>query len=428
MILVALGTALMAAMGGYLLLVVVLARREPPERTDSDRRLRFIFLVPALNEERVIANTIDSLLAIPGDRHRVLVIDDASDDRTAEIVRGYPPDRVWLLRRRLPDARRGKGEALNDAYRLLRRHVRQAGGDPDSVVVGIVDGDGRLRPDVLDVVGPLFADPRLGAAQIQVRIYNRAAGWLARFQDYEFLTFSTLTQRARQHLGSVGLGGNGQFTRLAALQSLGGDPWSDCLTEDLDLGLRLAMGGWGNGFTDATAVEQQGLTRVSPIIRQRTRWMQGHFQCWTHIPSLVRSQLATTTVLDLLWYLAAPGLTLIVSLVFGLPAIVLVVTFIPAVIGHAVLADWVRWLVPVYLLSFGPSLVFCFVYWRRARDISLPRAFAMAHLLSAYNYVWYLATWKAAGRALLRRRGWAKTARVIDADTPVTSVGVTPEG
>jgi cellulose synthase/poly-beta-1,6-N-acetylglucosamine synthase-like glycosyltransferase len=414
MVLVALGTALMVIMGSYLVLVVILSRRSPHLPTSGGEDLRFVFLVPALNEERVIANTVDSLLAIPGDRHRVLVIDDHSDDRTAEIVRRYPSDRVWLLQRRLPDARLGKGEALNDAYSMVCRRVMEAELDPELVVLSIVDGDGRLRPDVIDVVGPLFARPTLGAAQIQVRIYNRATGWLARFQDYEFLTFSTLTQRARQHLGSVGLGGNGQFTRLAALQSLGEAPWSDCLTEDLDLGLRLAMAGWENGFTDATAVEQQGLTRLRPIVRQRTRWMQGHFQCWRHVPDLVRSPLATTTVLDLLWYLAAPGVTLVVSIIFGLPAIVLALTLVPAIVGHLVVADWLRWVVPVYLLSFGPSLIFSLAYWRRAGDISLLRAFVMAHLLSVYNYVWYLATWKAVGRAALGRRGWAKTSRVVD--------------
>ncbi len=86
----------------------------------------------------------------------------------------------------------------------------------------------------------------------------------------------------------------------------------------------------------------------------------------------------------------------------------------PAIVGHLVVEDWLRWVVPVYVLSFGPSLLFSLAYWRRADDISLVRAFAMAHLLSVYNYVWYLATWKAVGRAALGRRAWAKTARVED--------------
>ena len=50
----------------------------------------------------------------------------------------------------------------------------------------------------------------------------------------EFVVFTEIFQRARQRVGSVGLGGNGQFARLTALMSLGDAPWTKCLTEDLD--------------------------------------------------------------------------------------------------------------------------------------------------------------------------------------------------
>ena len=62
------------------------------------------------------------------------------------------------------------------------------------------------------------------------------------------MTFTEIFQRGRQRVGSVGLGGNGQFTRLTALQSLATAPWTDCLTEDLDLGIRLLCRGWVNDF------------------------------------------------------------------------------------------------------------------------------------------------------------------------------------
>lgn len=413
MILTALGTAIILLMGAYLALTLVLAVWRVRASGHPVQPLRVVFVVPALNEARVIRNTLDSLLAVRGRAVSILVIDDGSDDATAEIVSAYPPDRVWLLRRELPDARRGKGQALNHAYRMVRDQVIEAGLDPASVVLCIVDGDGRLSSDVLDVIEPCFADPQVGAVQIRVRIYNRAVGWLPRFQDYEFLTFSSLVQRAREHIGSVGLGGNGQFTRLSALMDLGDDPWTDCLTEDLDLGLRLAMAGWRNRFTAETEVAQQGLVSVSRIVRQRTRWMQGHMQCWRRIPALIRSDLPTFTVLDLLWYLAAPITTLLVSLVFGIPAVLLLVSTVIALTNQASIGS-VAWLLPLYVLSFGPSLVFFAVYWHQAKDISAPKAFLLAHVLTLYNYVWYLATWKALGRLVTGRNGWSKTTRLAD--------------
>jgi 1,2-diacylglycerol 3-beta-glucosyltransferase len=418
-VITAVATAAVLLMGAYLVLTVVLALRPRPPVGPAPADLWWVVVVPALDEERVLRTTLDSITAIEAPRVRALVVDDGSSDATAEIAASYPRQRVWLLRRQPPEARQGKGAALNEAYRLVRQRVEEAGIDPAHVIVGIVDGDGRVDPDVVERVGPCFADPTVGAVQLQVRIYNRAMGWLARFQDYEFLTFSTLTQRAREHLGSVGLGGNGQFSRLAALDAVaepGTGPWSDCLTEDLDLGVRLAMAGWSNRFTSATEVRQQGLVSVSSVVRQRTRWMQGHFQCWRHIPALLRSSLPGVTVLDLLWYLAAPAVSLVVSVVFGLATVVLAASVGLALLTRGGLAlTW--WLVPLYLLSFGPALVLSLAYRRQAGDIGLARALAMAHLLCLYNVVWYAATWRALGRVVLGRHGWVKTARVAEAAT-----------
>ena len=130
-------------------------------------------------------------------------------------------DQVWLLSRKAPDARQGKGEALNAAIRFLTSSGRLAGRDPDQVIVVVVDADGRLDPHAVTAVSPYFADPMVGAVQIGVRINNRGSSRLARMQDMEFVIYTEVFQRGRRHLGSVGLGGNGQFMRLSALLSLG---------------------------------------------------------------------------------------------------------------------------------------------------------------------------------------------------------------
>ena len=67
---------------------------------------------------------------------------------------------------------------------------------------------------------PYFQQPRVGAVQVGVRMYNAQESLLARMQDIEFVVFTEIYQRARRHLGTVELGGNGQFVRLAALRSL----------------------------------------------------------------------------------------------------------------------------------------------------------------------------------------------------------------
>lgn len=400
---------------GYLVLTLALSRTKKPLPTSGDEPKYFVFVVPALDEERVIASTIDSLLKACGDRDSVVVIDDGSADRTADIVSSLQSPSVFLHERTLPNARQGKGAALNDVYRRIRAAARDEGVDPREVVLCIVDADGRLEPAVLSDVAAYFRDPRVGAVQLLVRIRNRDR-WLCRFQDYEFLVFSSLTQTAREKIGSVGLGGNGQFTRLAALMQLGDDPWTDCLTEDLDLGVRLAIAGWENRFCGETFVDQQGLSSIRLLLRQRTRWAHGHLQCWRLIPRVIVSQLPTSTVLDLCYYLLAPALVLGSSLVFT-------ATF--GWFAYVISRDPSLWLsaygsvymLIMYGLSFGPSLYLSLVYWRRSGDISIPRAVALGHLLAVYNYVWYLAEWKALARIVTRRHGWRKTSRSMELES-----------
>lgn len=403
----------------YLAMTLLLSRTKKPIPSTGSEPELFVFLVPARDEELVIESTIDSLLAASGERGRIMIIDDGSTDRTAEIVRARLSGKVWMHQRVLPNARIGKGAALNDVYRQIRAKVLADGIDPDDVVLCIVDADGRLEPDALDKVARYFRSPRVGACQLLVRIRNRHR-WMCRFQDYEFLLFSALTQTAREKIGSVGLGGNGQFTRLSALMQLGDTPWTDCLTEDLDLGVRLAINGWENRFCGETFVDQQGLTNLRLLLRQRTRWAHGHFQCWKLIPDIVRSQMPTTTVLDLCYYLLAPAMILVYSVVYG-AALVLMATL--GVLNASM------WLTPfgmvflgvMYVMSIGPAMVLAFIYWRRAGDLSLRKAFVMGHLLSIYNFIWYVAEWRALFRIVLRKNGWAKTARTAEptADEPV---------
>src|SRR4051812_14521371 len=145
-------------------------RRARPLPTPDD--LFFVFLVPCLNEALVIGRTIERLLTLPEPNFAVLVIDDGSDDETARIAGGFDPDRVWVLRRSLPYARQGKGEALNDAYRLLRDSELLGGRRPTDVIVAVFDADGRIASNALFEVARFFDDPKAGAVQIGVRMHN----------------------------------------------------------------------------------------------------------------------------------------------------------------------------------------------------------------------------------------------------------------
>jgi cellulose synthase/poly-beta-1,6-N-acetylglucosamine synthase-like glycosyltransferase len=109
-------------------------------------------VIPAYNEARSIGRTLDSVLSLPypADRRQILVVSDASDDGTDEVVTGYAGRGVELLR--MP-VRGGKTAAELAA-------ARQARGD---VIVNI-DATIRIEPDALMRLVRVFQDPGIGVA------------------------------------------------------------------------------------------------------------------------------------------------------------------------------------------------------------------------------------------------------------------------
>jgi cellulose synthase/poly-beta-1,6-N-acetylglucosamine synthase-like glycosyltransferase len=398
-------------------------RRLPPPV--GDLRPLYVTVVPARNEELVIERTIRSLLSLEWPDHLVMVMNDNSDDATSQIAHAMSTtgDRLLVIDRDETVAGRGKGDVLNHAFALVnemyqRGDARLHGRPASEIVLVVVDADGRLAPRTLQIVAPYFADDSVGQCQIGVKIENARSSLLARFQDMEFVGFCALVQSARDRIGSSGLGGNGQFTRLSALLSLNRAPWTlDSLTEDLDLGLALVTAGWITRFTADAHVYQQGLTAWRPLMRQRTRWIQGHYQCWRRIPALIGARKTKlTSRLDLITYLMLVVVVVVVG--FNLVAMLLAATgqatitnnflgFVPDGLGHQLL---------VGLFLFGPITAMVSVYQRNCdhplRWWEVP---AVSFLFTIYSYAWVGVTVRAWLRMVFRRKNWIKTPRVVTA-------------
>lgn len=127
-------------------------RRQTPPLGDPTEWPLISIVVCAYNEERVIARLIDSLLALdyPVDRRQILILSDASTDRTDEIVLSYADRGVTLLR--LP-VRSGKTEAEAAAV----QHIR------GEIVVN-TDATIRILPQALKPLVRAFQDPTVGVA------------------------------------------------------------------------------------------------------------------------------------------------------------------------------------------------------------------------------------------------------------------------
>lgn len=382
------------------------SRRHAP---DQDQALAdeftWVFMVPALNEEVTIADSVERLLAVEVRDKRILVIDDGSEDSTPQILAGLSHPALVPLRREKPNAQTGKAAALNWAYRQLGDLLR--GVERERVIVVIVDADGRLHTDAPSWIAGHFADPEVGGVQSQVRIYNRhrLLTWL---QDVEFGVYGALFQSGRNGWGTAGMGGNGQFNRLAALDDVADEtgPWRDKLTEDQDLGLRLIGAGW-LGHQDLRAmVDQQGLSRLRPLLRQRTRWSQGNLQAMSLIGTELRSPRSLIARIETALYILMPVWQSIIG-VSMLVAVYLLIT------GQANIyeSNAIHQIAFFYILGFGGVIMGCIAAGASRGWKGYITGFFIAQVYAFYTWLIWPVLLGPLFRHLTDQRTWSKTER-----------------
>ncbi|WP_062431210.1 glycosyltransferase family 2 protein [Herbidospora daliensis] len=433
----------------YVLTIVRPYLRQRPDPAGNPAAFEWHLFIPCRDEAAVIGPTLHYL------RERfshvnVWVVDDASDDDTARIVAGTARDdaRIHLVTRVRPEARTGKGDALNAAYRALDDFL-PPDADRTRHVVCVLDADGRPAPNMLSVCAgeKLFADPAIGAVQIDVWMINRddrdpcpergrfrnAFGrLLVRMQDLEFRGPISAIQLGRRRSGTVAMGGNGQLTRLSALDKIAGAekrPWGGSLLEDFELGVQLLLAGERNEYTPDTWVEQEGLWSFRRLITQRTRWGQGTMQCAKYLPEIWRSaRFSSLGALEVLYYLSQPWMQLLGTLIYPIPMIYL---------GGRLIADpagmtwWLvegGWILFAIYATFGllPFLIWGPLYWWRCEPrVGLGRSLLYGFAYAFYIYNFYLTSWRAFGRIIRGRSGWAKTRR--NAETHVAGTPVARE-
>lgn len=149
------GFAVYTYLGYPALLKLVSVLRRPRARPSPGARRewpRISIMVPVYNEARVIAATLERVLAsdYPADRRQILVVSDASTDQTHAIVSGFANRSVELLR--LPE-RRGKTAAENAARQYLTGEI-----------IVTTDASVRVHPDALKHLAAAFDDPSVGVA------------------------------------------------------------------------------------------------------------------------------------------------------------------------------------------------------------------------------------------------------------------------
>lgn len=224
-------------------------------------------VVPAYNEEAGIEAAVRSLARSDHPELEILVVDDGSTDRTAEIVRHLALPGVRLIRR--PNG--GKPAALNTGI---------AAATHDLIVT--VDGDTIFEPHTLGELVQAFADPTVGAVSGNTKVGNRR-GLLGRWQHIEYVMGFNLDRRTFEELNCMPTvpGAIGAFRR-AALTEVGGIS-GDTLAEDTDVTMAINRAGWRVAYEDRALAWTEAPATLSGLWRQRYRWSYGTMQAmWKH--------------------------------------------------------------------------------------------------------------------------------------------------
>lgn len=227
-------------------------------------------MIPARNEELVIEKTIRTILSLdyPRDMLEIVIINDGSTDRTAEIVEKMAATEARIKYISLPTGEIGHGKAfaLNEGLRLCSHDI-----------IAIYDADNNPEPNSLKILVPhLLHDEKTAAVIGKFRTINRKRNWLTRFINVETIAFQWILQAGRSRLANICiLPGTNYLIKKSALQKCEG--WDNmAITEDAELSVRIYQMGYKIKFVPLSATWEQEPEKLSVWIRQRTRWVRGN--------------------------------------------------------------------------------------------------------------------------------------------------------
>lgn len=353
---------------------------------------RTVIIVPAHDEEQVIARTLAGLIEVASGNFAILVVADNCSDRTAKIARGAG---VQVVERQ-DSLRQGKGFALAFA----RDHLAD---DPPHRII-VLDADCRTDRDSLDALAGACQMLAAPVQAINLLEAPPSASPMVQVSSFAFLIKNLVRQRGLQRLaGSVHLTGTGMCLPWVLFAKA--DLATASIVEDIRLGIELARKGTHPRLIEESVVLSPHAEQAQTL-GQRSRWEGGFLAlALATAPSLVRDgimRLSPRTLVAGL-DLAVPPLALLVLLTgsaFGL-------TLMLAATG---LTSWL----PAVLLGtvgLGTAVALLLAWWREGRAFLSLATMVRLPLYPLWKIPMYLSLARSG-----TPRSWNRTARPVRRD------------
>ncbi|CUH41101.1 Cellulose synthase catalytic subunit [UDP-forming] [Jannaschia seosinensis] len=275
----AVGLLVMAANLGLRIAAALAMRRRPygfrsgRPSEEVDRKLPCVSILVPLHREPEIAGPLTERLSridYPRELLDICLVVEEDDTQTLDALAASELPR-WMRVIPVPDGQpRTKPRAMNYALNFTR-----------GAIVGIYDAEDAPAPDQILAVTRRFQTAPEDVVCLQGRLdyYNPTRNWMSRCFTIEYANWFRLVLPGIARLGLVvPLGGTTLFFRREALEEVGG--WdAHNVTEDADLGVRLARRGYRTEIIETTTLEE---ANASPgaWIKQRSRWVKGYIMTW----------------------------------------------------------------------------------------------------------------------------------------------------
>ncbi len=240
---------------------------DPPPAVQA-RLPKITVLIPLFRETAIAQHLLARIsdLDYPRELLDVCLVTE-SDDKTTREALGHAILPTWIRPVIVPKGTlRTKPRALNYALDFAQGSI-----------IGVYDAEDAPAPDQLRCVAAHFANRGQDVACLQgvLDYYNDTSNWLTRCFTIEYASWFRILLPGLEKLGLVvPLGGTTLFFRRDILEELGG--WdAHNVTEDADLGVRLARAGYRTELIN-TVTQEEANGRAWPWVKQRSRWLKGY--------------------------------------------------------------------------------------------------------------------------------------------------------
>ena len=309
---------------------------------------KFMAIIPAHNEEKVVGNLIESLKNQTYDKslYDIYVIADNCTDQTAKIAK----ESGAIVYERFDEAHKTKGYALQW---FLKKKIKEKA-DYDAFFV--FDADNIVDKNFITNMNKKLCQGE-EVVQGYRDIKNPTDNWITAGYALFYWSMHRFYHLARYNIGlSPLLNGTGFMVKFDVVKPNGWD--TETLTEDIEFSLKQIIKGKKLGWaTDAIVYDEQP-TSFKQSWSQRSRWTVGHMQCLkVYTGQLAKAVKEHKTLMnfDGLLYIAGTAPMLVIT--FGLLILNCIMYLSQEMSTQLFIINVLNYLIPTLLTPIALSLV-----------------------------------------------------------------------